>query len=166
MSPNWAAMFSGTLWTGTEIWDSGNIGPHLWETAEGVQYYGNETVNIINWYHSGTSIKRPPSIKQPFSKSPEFFVTLQFKTSIQRPPLISGHCKVIIFVFFTSTKQPTNYLFKQNGERKTIIWGHAHYQSILTVCPVSQLPGPCPIILSNRQMTFSLSFHLHAWQQI
>ena len=100
-----------------------------------------------NTKYSRTSIKQPPSIKRPFSKVPNYlslnvciWYLYSTATSIKwpRPPLCCR--KVIIYCFFTSIKRPANWLFKQNGDRKTIICiksladrSHKYCRSALTL---------------------------------
>ena len=67
---------------------------------------------------------------------------------------------------------PANYLFKQNDDRKTIIWIknlaaaiNIADQSALTLCPVLQLPGPCLSIGKVNDMFLSLQLGARRQQQ-
>ena len=80
---------------------------------------------------SRTSIKRPPSIKRPFSKVPNYLslnICIWYLYSTTTSIYIlrgRGHIfaatRLLFTAFFTSIKRPTNCLYKQNGDRKTII---------------------------------------------
>ena len=70
--------------------------------------------------------------------------------------------RLLLIAFFTSSKRPANYLFKQNGDRKIIIWTRALQRPCSSLINPHSLPSftvtrTLPY-LSERQITFSCRY--------
>ena len=132
----------------------------------GICIYNENTV----WPLLSSHLLRPPSIKPPFFKVPNFLsvnccIGNLYSTATS---ILSGRghllavATVIVYCFFTSIKRPAYYLFKRNGDRKTIIWSRA----LQRPCTSPINPHSLPSFTVTRTLSyFFLLLHLCIWQQ-